>query len=192
VPDHVLVEVVALPGQTACCSCGWRSIPTISLEQAEMRWRIHVGERRAHAWSTEAARLTSVFERRSAELADVRATVQARRLALRSQRVRVRASSLERAIGRLAGVSRVVGPRLDRAREMAGMTRSELWTGYLGLGGHLNSDQLDDRLSGRTAIARLDYDILAVVLNERFAENGLGHPIDFWDSLELPADKHGT
>jgi hypothetical protein len=58
------------------------------------------------------------------------------------------------------------------AWRMAGLTLSQLWWRYLGLGGHRAPDALADYLGGTTEWPAVEHNVLAQALNERLWDLG--------------------
>jgi hypothetical protein len=69
---------------------------------------------------------------------------------------------------------------LERARELAGMSETDLWCAYFALGGDLRQDSLSAVLRGRQHTSHHELNRVAVALNERFAEAGFGYPLEYW------------
>jgi hypothetical protein len=68
---------------------------------------------------------------------------------------------------------------LDRYRLDADLTHSELWLRYFELGGMSSAFQLEALLCGALTPTAHDHDLIAVALNERFAEIGADHPVPY-------------
>ncbi len=68
---------------------------------------------------------------------------------------------------------------LDRFRQDADLTRSELWLRYFELGGMSTALQLEAILYGALLASPHDYDVIAHALNERFVELGGNHPVPY-------------
>jgi hypothetical protein len=77
------------------------------------------------------------------------------------------------------------GPVLERARCMAGWSLDGLWCECFSLGGNLDVDELADVLSGARGLDRAEHDVIAVALNEQFADAGFGNPVDYWESPDM-------
>src|SRR3954463_15038454 len=92
--DHVLVGVEVLPEAptlSAVCSCGWRSTVARRPDQAEARWRIHRGERKAASSFATAGEMQRANRELKATLTAQRIATRARREAIGRQRQRLRA-----------------------------------------------------------------------------------------------------
>ena len=76
---------------------------------------------------------------------------------------------------------------LDLFRIDAALSHGELWLRYFELGGMSTGLQLEAFLYGALQPSRLDYDIIAHALNERFVELGGNHPVPYAD--DEPGDK---
>lgn len=163
----------------ARCTCGWCSTSASSTARAEARWRIHAAERRAAVCSARAIGLHRAASDRALELVDLQARTLARRQEVADQRrrlreamARVRADASHRPLpGSAIGL-------LERALALAGCTIPELWIDYFALGGSTSASGLAAMLEGRRPMARIDHDLVATALNERFADAGFGHPLD--------------
>jgi hypothetical protein len=71
---------------------------------------------------------------------------------------------------------------LEAARVQAGMSFQDLWIAYLALGGNAPPEVVRDFLGG-SAMAHMDYDLLAQALNERFLEQDQNHPVPYHEDL---------
>ncbi len=69
--------------------------------------------------------------------------------------------------------------RLERAREQTGLSRNQLWLRYFELGGDATPLELEAALTGLVRLNRLQHDIVAHALNERFMELGRNHPVPY-------------
>jgi len=72
---------------------------------------------------------------------------------------------------------------LEASRCRAGIDLAELWWDYIGLGGMASPSQLSDILAGVSEPQRMDYDLLAQVLNDRFSEIDMDHPVPYADEV---------
>ena len=70
---------------------------------------------------------------------------------------------------------------LERARVDVGLSHSELWFRYFALGGMSTALELEAYLYDALASTDHDRDLVAVALNERYAELGGDHPIPYSD-----------
>ena len=66
---------------------------------------------------------------------------------------------------------------LDRFRQEAHLSHSELWLRYFALGGMNSSFQLQAVLYGALEPTDHEHDVIAQALNERFVELGGNHPV---------------
>ena len=73
---------------------------------------------------------------------------------------------------------------LERARVDVGLSHSELWFRYFALGGMSTALELEAYLYDALAATDHDRDLVAVALNERYAELGGDHPIPYSDDDE--------
>ena len=70
---------------------------------------------------------------------------------------------------------------LDRARRDAGLSRDELWLRYFALGGMRTAFELEAYLCGALVDTPHDRDLIALALNERFAEWERHRPVRYSD-----------
>jgi hypothetical protein len=70
---------------------------------------------------------------------------------------------------------------LEQARRDVGLSIGDLWMRYFALGGMSSALELEAILYGALIADPHDRDVLAVALNERFAEMGGDHPIPYSD-----------
>lgn len=75
---------------------------------------------------------------------------------------------------------------LERARRQTGLSVAELWFRYFTLGGMRTSLEVEAFLHGALVACSHDRDLLAVALNERFAELGGDHPVPYADDDSEP------
>jgi hypothetical protein len=66
---------------------------------------------------------------------------------------------------------------------MLGLSMSQLWLDYLGLGGNLPPAAIGAALSGRRHLGDHDHDILVQALNEHFLDLAQNHPLAYADEL---------
>jgi hypothetical protein len=74
-------------------------------------------------------------------------------------------------------------PVLDSYRQEAGLSHSELWLRYFELGGMSTGFELEAYLTGALVPSPYDRDVIAHALNERFAELGVDHPVNYHTEL---------
>lgn len=70
---------------------------------------------------------------------------------------------------------------LERGRRDTGLSVADLWMRYFTLGGMRTALEVEAILFGALVGTDHDRDVLAVALNERFAELGGDHPIPYTD-----------
>lgn len=70
---------------------------------------------------------------------------------------------------------------LEQARRDTGLSVSDLWMRYFALGGMSSAMEVEAILYGALVGGVADRDLLAVALNERFAELGGDHPLPYSD-----------
>ena len=73
---------------------------------------------------------------------------------------------------------------LDQYRRDARLTHGELWLRYFELGGMSSAVGLEAFLYGALQPTAHDHDVIAHVLNERFAELGGNHPVPYSDDID--------
>ncbi len=73
---------------------------------------------------------------------------------------------------------------LERARVDVELSHSELWFRYFELGGMSTALELEAYLYDALAPTEHDRDLIAVALNERYAELGGDHPIPYSDDAQ--------
>jgi hypothetical protein len=66
------------------------------------------------------------------------------------------------------------GPALAAGLAFSDITVDELWGRCLALGGSLSTSELREYLSGKSTWTAQAHDIVALALNEYFADQGLG------------------
>jgi hypothetical protein len=71
---------------------------------------------------------------------------------------------------------------LEAARVELGLSIPDLWRRCFALGGLLDQVALSDALVGRQAFSRVEFDVVAQALNERFMDDGANHPVPYADS----------
>src|SRR3954451_501197 len=182
---HSLESVEGPAPWIARCSCAWSATSAVSGDRAEARWRVHSSQARSAEVAERAADFARRSEQRLARLAEVRAERRATRDRLALQLAEARRISWR--VRRLS-VDNVLGPpprpgaRIELARRLAGCTLIELWWDYVALGGNATPREVEEMLRERRPITRIEHDVLVCALNERFAADGLGHPLDDWDT----------
>jgi hypothetical protein len=70
---------------------------------------------------------------------------------------------------------------LDRARRDVGLSHGDLWFRYFELGGKCPAIEVEAFVYGALAPSEWDADLLALALNERYAETGRDHPLPYSD-----------
>ena len=68
---------------------------------------------------------------------------------------------------------------LDVYREEAGLSHRELWLRYFELGGMSTGADVESILRGVLIPSSHDHDVIALALNERFAELGVDYPVPY-------------
>jgi hypothetical protein len=75
---------------------------------------------------------------------------------------------------------------LRRALRSANWRSSDLWIASFAMGSNLDGDEIDQITSGRRAPSRLEYDVLAAALNDRFDDLGQERSVRYWN--DFPAN----
>lgn len=75
---------------------------------------------------------------------------------------------------------------LEQARRAVGLSFADLWFRYFTLGGMSTSLEVEAFLHGALVAGAHDRDLIAVALNERFAELGGDHPVAYADDEPHP------
>jgi hypothetical protein len=65
------------------------------------------------------------------------------------------------------------------AVDMLGFDVTDLWTDYFAVGGHLGRASLAAYLDGTAPVSDHDHDMIALVLNEAFADRGHDPPLEY-------------
>jgi hypothetical protein len=68
---------------------------------------------------------------------------------------------------------------LEQARREVGLSVADLWMRYFTLGGMSTALEVEAILYGALIAGAHDRDVIAVALNERFAELGGDHPVPY-------------
>jgi hypothetical protein len=68
---------------------------------------------------------------------------------------------------------------LDAYRQAAELSHQELWLGYFERGGSSKRSDVEAILCGVLVTSDHDHDIIALALNERFVDLGMGHPVPY-------------
>ena len=68
---------------------------------------------------------------------------------------------------------------LDVYRQETGLSYGELWLRYFELGGMSSRMDVEAILCGMLVPSDDDHDVIALALNERFAELGRGYPVPY-------------
>lgn len=78
---------------------------------------------------------------------------------------------------------------LETARRDLGLSHGDLWFRYFELGGMGTAIEVEAYLYGALMPSAHDRDLLAVALNERFAELGRDHPIRYAEDGDRKGDE---
>jgi hypothetical protein len=180
---HALVTVLgeaAADNLSAACSCGWRSPSSRSMAHAASRWSFHVVEQAAASRCEVAIEVRRVANARRVELVAERERVRERRQQILVQRRRLEIRRMPAWLA-LAGAARA--SQLQRAQRFLDVSMADLWLDYVSMGGNADVDLLQEMMDGAVEMSRIDHDRVGVVLNERFANEGLGQPVSYWGDV---------
>jgi hypothetical protein len=72
---------------------------------------------------------------------------------------------------------------LESARQLSGLSVTELWWAYLLLGGTASPREVEGFLAGALDPDRGQYNRLAQALNDRFIDLGQDHPVPYAEGL---------
>jgi hypothetical protein len=78
------------------------------------------------------------------------------------------------------------GFSLSDGWDLSGLTLTELWLRYLGLGGSASPAQLEGYASGHVAPDSYQHNLIAQAINEHFLDHGEDHPVSYQDIPRLP------
>ena len=118
---------------------------------------------------------------RNRELLEASAQARSRRDRQRLERLNLRTEIEHRRASPRNAQGRAASALLEAAMGVLGATIDEVWVDYFALGGSASRVELAAMLAGGRPLGRLDHDRLALVLNERMADAGLGQPLAYWD-----------
>jgi hypothetical protein len=82
-------------------------------------------------------------------------------------------------LGRCGGEVIADGVVLDNARQMAGISVTDLWLRYVTIGGTATREEVGRMLRGEREFGAPQYDVFVHALNERFVELDMDHPIPY-------------
>lgn len=68
---------------------------------------------------------------------------------------------------------------LERSRRHVGLSHGELWFRYFSLGGMSSSVEIEAYLYGALSPTAREHDLIALAINERYAELGGDHPVPY-------------
>jgi hypothetical protein len=72
---------------------------------------------------------------------------------------------------------------LQRGYGLTGWTVEQLWIAAMGIGGSMDSRDVEGITSGAKAATPAEHDVLAAALNDHFVERNQDHPIPSWQDL---------
>ena len=73
---------------------------------------------------------------------------------------------------------------LERGRQEAGLSMTELWLRYFALGGNSTPVELEKFVGRAPKRSRHECNLIALAINEHCLEHGCGHPIPYLDEAE--------
>jgi hypothetical protein len=124
--------------------------------------------------------MAQMVDRRRQEVAGDWARIRVRRNRLKMQRGALR-DALDCSRMDLADAGARPTRRIEECRKRAGLSLSDLWLGYLALGGNLAAADLGRILSGNLPVAQGDYDRLAAALNDHYMSLGGARALPYSD-----------
>lgn len=74
---------------------------------------------------------------------------------------------------------------LEAARVQSGLSNLQLWIGFIAVGGTANLQHMMGFLRGADNLDRVEEDMLVHVLNERFTDLDLDHPVPYVEDRDL-------
>jgi hypothetical protein len=175
--QHQVDEVLTSGSVVACrCTCGWTSTPASSSAHAHRRWKIHFSQQRSARLCSQAWGIANDARHRAAELSVMGERARQRRTLLAEQRHQLRAA-LQVAETYVDQYRTAPHRMLDCARQLAGLSPSELWLRYLSLGGCLPLDGFLRAMTGTDDLRPVDHELICTALNEEFRDAGFGTPL---------------
>ena len=75
-------------------------------------------------------------------------------------------------------------PTLDHARREVGLSMTDLWVRYFGLGGMSTPIELEAYLLGALQPTGHEHNLVAHAINERHVETGGNHPVPYVDDTD--------
>jgi hypothetical protein len=82
-------------------------------------------------------------------------------------------------------MSSATGFTLSDGWDLSGITLTELWLRYLGLGGTASPDRLAAYARGLRRPDSYQHNLIAQAINEHFIERGGDHPVSYQDIPSL-------
>jgi hypothetical protein len=144
------------------------------------RWRLHHLQRRAAESAFHAQEVGLAARARCEELAQLRLVMRHRRSTIEPQLQDVRLRlARARSRSRAACAGPVDPAPVEAARLLADIPVDLLWIDYVGVGGMAALEHFRRMLTGARPMSRVEHDMIACALNERFAEAGFGQPVAY-------------
>jgi hypothetical protein len=138
---------------------------------------------RSKDFSARCADLRAQYQwaiQRHAELIEMQRSIRQRRAQVRVDRERLHFEAATRLTSRRA-MGRAAAAILEAAVRAADVPMMELWIDYFALGGNGAPGDLAAMVEGRAPIDSYTHDLIAVALNERLIDRGLGPFLAYWD-----------
>ena len=77
----------------------------------------------------------------------------------------------------------LVADYLNMGLDLAHWSTTDLWLAALALGADLSWADIDTIRSGERVVSQVEYDLLAIALNEHFSDCDMDHPMREWADL---------
>jgi hypothetical protein len=75
-------------------------------------------------------------------------------------------------------------PTLDQARRDVGLSMTDLWVRYFGLGGMSTPSELEAYVVGELEPTSYERNLVTHAINERHVERGENHPVPYVDDID--------
>ena len=73
------------------------------------------------------------------------------------------------------------GATFEHARQVAGLSKVELWANCIAMGANFGEDELSAFLREDRKPTREEHNLIAQALNEQFIDKGMNHPVPYRD-----------
>ncbi len=118
---------------------------------------------------------------RNRELQELQAETQRRRDQIRVERDRARMQMALRRRLVSTAEGRAAAAVLEAALTLTAISVNDIWIDYAALGGSSSPWRIEQMVTGRLPILRIDHDRLVLALNDRLDDAGWGRPLSYWD-----------